>query len=133
VCPPPPIKIRYSIYNPPIGSQRILHNLRHVTRLAARTDEYATQPHILPLCKKLFPLKGSDVLCENRNSFSNSLIVYDETSEGSNCGVFVPKILRLSEALHHVTGPPLPWVRPSEVSVQESGPGSATDYVSGVK
>ena len=45
----------------------------------------------------------------------------------------VPKILRLSEALHHVTGPTLPWVRPSEVSVQESGADSATDYVSGVK
>ena len=43
------------------------------------------------------------------------------------------KILRLSEALHHVTGPPLAWVRPSEVSVQESGAGSATGYVSGVK
>jgi hypothetical protein len=43
------------------------------------------------------------------------------------------KILRLSEALHYVTGPPLAWVRPSEVSVQESGAGSATDYVSGVK
>lgn len=45
----------------------------------------------------------------------------------------VAKILRLSEALRHVTGPPLAWVRPSEVSVQESGAGSATDYVLGVK
>jgi hypothetical protein len=45
----------------------------------------------------------------------------------------VPKILRLSKTLHHVTGPTLPWLRQSEVSVQESGAGSATDYVSGVK
>ena len=45
----------------------------------------------------------------------------------------VAKILRLSEALHHASGPPLAWVRLSEVSGQESGAGSATDYMSGVK
>jgi Tfp pilus assembly protein PilZ len=34
---------------------------------------------------------------------------------------------------YHVTGPPLAWVRPPEVSVQESGAGNVNDYVSEVK
>jgi hypothetical protein len=84
---PSPIQIWCSISNPPIESQRILPYLLYVTRLATPTDGYAIQPYSPPLYKKLFSLKGSDVLCDNRSAFCNSLIVYDETSERSNCGI----------------------------------------------